>query len=289
MINELTLLELGSESSSTRQKIIQALSDKWPLTSKELYNHLKTHFSLESSYQSVHKTMLQMVEDGTLEKDGKIYRLSKDWITNLKKFSTNLENKYANNKKSNLENGNSDTKTLIFNDFSECVTEMAKLFASSKLVGKNSSIGIGLLRHAWWPLRFSFMDFALAVSMLKNNNGGYAVVQEDTPFDKWTAKQYLAAGFLGAKIGVKDLNLDKEIVIHGEHIVEVKYSQETRKMLDDVYRETHDLGDLFKQYVKQAISKTPNHIEVTITRKPELAALMQKQLIEKYFGSEAKK
>jgi hypothetical protein len=272
------------QQSSTKNQIINVLSDKWPLTAKQICARLKKKHASTRSYQAVHKMLLQLADEGVILKKGKNYALNGKWISDLKNFSTGLEERYSKKqKKYILDKDFSGTVSWVFDDYSTFCLEMAKLLASGILVGKNKPQGIGLLRHAWWPLKFKFADFELLKEMIKNNNGGYVVVQENMPLDKWIAKRYRESNFLGVKTGER-MQLKKDTVIHGECILEVKYSEETKKMLDDIYGNTKNIGDLFKQYMRQKISKKQGKIEVAITKNPELAAFLKVQLIDKYFG-----
>jgi len=270
---------------STKNQIIQILSEEWPLSAKQIHNILQKQYTSTASYQATHKMIKILKENQTIETDGKNYKLSKNWISNLDRFSNNLKDKYLNDKKNYVIPENfQGTIKWEFDDYSLFSVEMAKHFAKKSFVGTGELIGLGILKHAWWPLKFRFIDFNILTNMINNANDSYIVIQEDMPFDKWIVKQYSAAKMTGIRIGEKNLNLKKDLAIHGNSIIEVTYSKETNKMLDEIYSQTKDLGDLFKHYVKYSISKNPAKIEVTITKNPELAELMRTQLIEKYFG-----
>ncbi|MFH1391949.1 MAG: hypothetical protein ABIH20_06570 [Candidatus Diapherotrites archaeon] len=285
MINE--LVQLTANSKGTKDGVISLLIEEWPLSGKEIYNRYKKIIGKEISYQGIHKVIMELSQEEIITKEEKGYKLSHNWIKNLKKIAQNIEDKYSENGKTHIiPEKENRTETWFFDNYSEMCTELAQLFTDKKLVQTNPSTGMGVLRHAWWPLEFKFMDFTLLINMMKNNSGGYGIFESDSPFDRWIAKQYKAAGFIGIKAGQK-MNLKKDFIIHGDYIVEVNYSEKTKKMLDDVYNNTKDLGDLFKHYAKQEISKTPAEIEVTITKNQELASMIFNQLKEKYFGVDA--
>ncbi len=288
-MNQLELLAPYSKTKNSKSQIISVLGERWPLTTKEVFSELQKQFGTTISYQAIHKVLQEMIDEQIVVKNGKSYELNNDWISNLTKFSSTLKEQYSGSrKKYALDKNFEGTVRWEFDDYSIMCVEMAKIFGGNVLVGKGKPQGFAILRHAWWPLNFRFMDFTILATIMKNNQKGYGVIESDTPFDNWIAKQYRAVNFTGVKTGEKGLNLKKDLAIHGESLVEITYSDETKKMLDEVYSQTRDLGDLFKHYVKQAISKTPVKIEVTITRNPELAALLFDQFREKYFGAEGK-
>ena len=282
-----TLLVETKNATSTREKIISILAADWPLTGKEIYNKLSKENGFTATYQAVHKTVSQMAETRVLSKIGSQYQLDKDWIENLHQFSKNLKTAYIENgKRPELNQELNGTTKWIFDNYSEMCVELAKLFASRKLVGNNKSEGIGVMRHCPWTLEFKFIDFNLVRDMMKNNSGGYMISQENTPFDRWVKKQFLAAGGNGVLLGQTNLNLKKDLIIHGEYILEIQYSEKMKKDLDEIYSKIENLGDLFKLYVGNSVPQDQGKIEVTFTRNPTLAALMRSQFVEKYFGEE---
>lgn len=85
-----------------------------------------------------------------------------EWIEYVKKMSAQLVENYLNvNKKSPIPENFDGSLKLSFDDLSVFTVEMAKLFANKTFVGKGESQILGMLRHAWWPLNFKFVDFEL--------------------------------------------------------------------------------------------------------------------------------
>ena len=273
--------------NSVRTNVLSVLSVEWPLSAKEIHLRIQRNLSNPISYQGTHKTISSMLEQNIITKKGKSYQLNKDWIENLSKFSENLRERYSGKGNTPITKDFQGTTKWIFDDYTDAVLAWTKLFSSKILVGKNSAKGIALVRHAYCPLKFKFIDFTLLADMVKNNGDAYVVVQSDTPFDRWIQRLYLSAGVKGVKLGEKT-NSEKDLMIHGEYILEITFSKETQERLDKIYSNTKHLGDLLKYYAKETITKNPDKVEVTITRKPELAALLLKQLIEKHFGEKSK-
>ncbi|GEM_PF-961148 len=279
-----TLPKIGLKNASTKDAIISVLGNKWPLPLKEIHSEVKKIVSNDLTYQATHKTIYQLVEGRVLEKIGKNYKLSSNWINSLKDFSLNLEENYSGTtKKYSISPDFQGTTKWHFDDISVFSVEIAKLITN---LGKwqNITSGIGLLRHAWWPFNFKFIDFALLINMLKAAKGAHIIIQSDSPFDKWIAKQYLSAGLNHIKIGVKDLNLENDLIFTGETIIQVHFSEETTKLQDEIYSKVHDLGDLMEEFVFNKHSGKKIEIDVQITRNKALAKTMNEQLLEKFFG-----
>ena len=85
----------------------------------------------------------------------------------------------------------------------------------------------------------------------------------------------------GVKIGV-EFEGDQDIMVHGDSICETKYSNETKQIIDDIYMRTSNLGELFKEYFTKAAVKKEMKIDLTITKNPQMADLIRKQVMS-YF------
>lgn len=270
--------------SSAKDAIILALSSKWPLSAKEIHGEIQKSIGNDSSYQATHKTINQLVEEKILAKSGKNYELSQEWINRLKNFSTTLSDKYSNKGNQEITPDFEGTVKWHFDDLSVFSIEMLKLITNIAKWNNPKECGVALLRHPWFPFNFKFIDFAVFIDMLKLTKGGYVVLQYDSPFDRWVTKQYLGSGVTDVKLGVKDLNLEHDILIFNNTIIQASFSDETRQLQDEVYSKVHDLGDLLQEFVFQRHAHAKVEIEVQITKNPALAKTMRDQLVEKYFG-----
>ncbi len=281
MNQTLLLMRLGSLGASTNEKIIQVLAERWPLSAKEIHREIVKKGE-EISYQAIHKTLLALIDSHVVSRQGNAFQLNRDWISGIKKYFAELEEKYYGTS-GKYEFDERKVETIWkFTDYSTMSLTLAKLLMSKKLVGKASSVGIGLLRHGVFPLDFSFYDFDLLLKMVGYSKGGYGLIESDTPLDRWVAGQYLKAGMTGVKYGVKDLNLKKDFIVHGEHYVEITYSKDTIEFLDKFFSETKGIEGLYQNFMKK---KTSNKLDITvrIVKNPEMAQFIKQQMIQKYF------
>ncbi|MFA6035576.1 MAG: FIST N-terminal domain-containing protein [Candidatus Micrarchaeia archaeon] len=84
-----------SSRGSIRNQVIHVLSEKWPLNGREVYRLLKDRFSTTVTYQGIHKSLRQLVDEGVLSMKDKKYQLDPDWISEMKKFAESVERKYS--------------------------------------------------------------------------------------------------------------------------------------------------------------------------------------------------
>ena len=93
-MNTSLLLKFNTNANS-KEKIIQLLSENWPLTGKEVYNRLMHEYSHEITYQGVHKALAELSEENIVEKNGSKYLLNHDWIDTNKKFFELMQERYT--------------------------------------------------------------------------------------------------------------------------------------------------------------------------------------------------
>ena len=79
-----------------------------------------------------------------------------------------------------------------------------------------------------------------------------------------------------------DLGLDEDLEIQGDYIIEVKYDTTTKEIIEKYYKKWKNTEDAFKEFGLKEEPKV--HATVRITKNPELAKFMKKQIMEKYFG-----
>src|SRR3989344_7670028 len=92
MNNISALKTIGKKS--TKDEVILALSLRQPLTAKEIYNTLNREHGNVASYQAVHKTIQQLVDENVIEKNEKQYKLNNEWVKEVANFGKNLEHNY---------------------------------------------------------------------------------------------------------------------------------------------------------------------------------------------------
>ncbi len=269
------------KKGSTKDLIVTLLSHEWPLTAKEIFSRVSKESGTGISYQAVHKVLRDLGDRGVLAKEGNSFGLDKVWLQSQKAFFEQTSADYLNLKdRYDMDSNFKGTVKMHFNDYTKFAVTLATMFKNRTIVGDNLRPGLGIIRHAYWPLRFSFDDFTLLKDMIHNSAGGYAFVRTDSPLDRWIIKQYLKSGFNKAVIIPKFATMKDDLVIHGDGIMQIKFSPETTATLDEIYSKIENLTSLFKEFVEHTFSKRKVSIDVTITKNPALA-----KTLEAYFLS----
>ena len=272
------LPNIGSKGSTTKDQVISILGREWPLSAKELFNKAKKEYASTVSYQAVHKSIEELIEQGVIEKKGKSVQLDQQWIEHLKQFSTTLENNYQKKGSGKLLTSPDGSHEIVFDDLSVFCTEMAKMWQSKEIVNVDDFQVACMFNHLWFPPKFSFDDFALLERMTRvhhqSGEAGHIIGRHDTPFDRWVQEQYYRVGADAIKIGVPFYS-ETDLAALGEHVFEVSFSPETKKIMDFGYQKSQNLEDWFLLFKQNKYEKYPFHIEVKISKNKQIARTIQ--------------
>jgi len=279
---------LGAKGSSTKDQLVSVLSRDWPLSAKELFGRVQKEFASPVSYQAVHKSLDELNDSGVLERVGKRFQLSLQWASQLSEFAQTIENNYEKKRKGKLSLSSDGVQKLEFDDLSVFCTEMAKIWQSKEIVNVKDFQVCCMFNHLWFPPKFSFDDFALLKKMAnvhhQKGEAGLIIGRHDSPFDRWVREQYYKVGAREIKIGVPFYS-ETDLAALGEHVFEVSFSPETKKIMDLGYQKSQNLEDWFSLFKQNNFEKFPFHIEVKITRNKQIAKTIQ-EYVKGFFKGE---
>ena len=273
MPGKLNLPNVGSQKGSTKDTIITILSREWPLSAKELYNRVKRENRVTSvSYQAVHKTIKQLLEQHILEKNNEGYLINKVWIEKTKEFSENLSRIYQTKQ-------NQGSK-LVFNTLYDTDKFLTNIMVqNAPKEGEKPFLGLHW-NHFWIPLFLSIEEY----NIIKENMPKfdvYALSKGDTVIDKWCAKFWEDKKCKKLKTGINCAEI-ADILIFKDTVIEVFYSQEIKKELDKFYEETKSIDDLDIKHLFENVFQKKTKINVVIHQNKELAEQLKGQTLS-YF------
>ena len=108
----------------------------------------------------------------------------------------------------------------------------------------------------------------------QSGEAGHIIGRHDTPFDRWVQEQYYRVGADAIKIGVPFYS-ETDLAALGEHVFEVSFSPETKKIMDFGYQKSQNLEDWFLLFKQNKYEKYPFHIEVKISKNKQIARTIQ--------------
>ncbi|HLC79362.1 MAG TPA: hypothetical protein VJG83_02935 [archaeon] len=274
-MTSLELLSLDPKTTNSKELIVRTLGNRWPLSAKEIHYSLLREQGVLSTYQATHKNLKELEKLGVISKEGTKYKLSKDWIAKSKGYFDSLELSYSKN-----EYLVESEKIIRFSNYTDFSLALANICNSKKLMGPKYTDTYVMSRHLFWPLKFDFRDFQLCISVAMNAKP-HIICSSDTPFDRLIKKYYGLARWPQVAIA-GNFSSEEDIIVQGHTIMQVKYSESTKKKIDSIYEKVHNFHELFLQYVKNDLNDL--EIELKITQNPGLAQMMIQNIQDRLGG-----
>jgi predicted transcriptional regulator len=276
MINELSLLKLHPENASTKQKIISILSERWPLSAKQIYENMKKHYSANISYQAIHKMIKELEEEKLVERKDSNYQLNINWIQQSKKTFEYVEKQYLKNNKISIPKDFSGTIEIEWDSFTDLCVSTAELLLSRQLAeGSDDPSFITTMEYGWWAFKFKFEHLYLLYDMVMHNPKAKGIIRKQTPYGEWIAKQYTRVGAMSAPEKAK-LDFEGDMFVQGDCIIQVTFNNQTKKLFEQYYNKWHNLEESFIEFGLKPEPKI--HATMRITKNKEMADFMRKQM-----------
>lgn len=267
--NILSGFVLSNQSSS--DAVISVLSERWPLTVKELFTILKKEYGFSATYQALHKTLGKLVEQGILKKSRSAYQLDVSWVSKIKTFSDNVLESYS--KSETREPASKDILTVSLDNFLAAVKFIINDFYS-RFPNPQKKLAVCLWEYTCCWVGMSEKEYENLKKMFASCPH-YAISKHKTPLDLYFS------GFL-EKLGKHcycgiDYNATGDIFVQGDYVAQVFYPVEFRKELARVFQKTKRSEDFDPDAFFQLISK-PYKISVVVSKNPDFADYLRKNL-----------
>jgi hypothetical protein len=275
MVITLTLPGLGVHGLSTKDAIISILSNRWPLSLKQIHQIAKAEYAISATYQAVHKMANQLMDEMVVVRVGAWYSLNPAWINRIKLFTEQLDQSYSKDKPfKNFQN--QDIINLTFDSLLETVRFIVHKF-NWEFPNPKRKPRVAMLMHVWMPIGADEKDFEQIKRIFELPY--YGLYRGDTPLDYY-GNQFVVK--LGKK-SIYGVNYPAEgdIVVEGDYVAQIFYPLELKTKINNIFTKTKnitdfDLAKLFEIYTQK------NKIKVIISRNPELAESLREEGIKLY-------
>lgn len=111
---DITIPELSNKSLS-KDLILGLLVKDWPLTLKGIHARIKKEFMYKGSYQSVFKSVNELLAKKVLVKKGREYEINISWIKELQSWTNSVETNYYSEKKTKEDIGMKSEGVVVLN------------------------------------------------------------------------------------------------------------------------------------------------------------------------------
>jgi len=261
------------QKSAVGTLVITILSKHYPLSKMKLYNKIKADYGKNITYQGVWKVVNELVTEGILQKQGKDYLLHKEWIEDLKKFSSQLSDAYKNNESRIIDK---TTTEIIFYNCGEWVD-----FIVGNLNTDFFDIGgkriIAFQSPHLMPIPLSKSHYSELKKCLKSNSM-YAGIASNSKIDKIIAK-FLKMFKINIENGVKCGS--RNLIICTENCLATSYfPDEILNEEERILKEAKSLENLKLYKFYKEIMHRDMIIHMTITRNKKLATKILNQTLK---------
>jgi len=274
-VGVLFILPAITQARSTKEAIIEVLSQKWPLTSKEIHNSLKRQHGFEGSYQAMHKTLGVLVGQKIALKEAKTYSLSKEWVKGLKNAALTLENSFQQNTAANylgvLEKQGMASISLI--GIPETATFLIHYFFL--LPNPQKKPNIALWRNVYSIIGLNDTHYSGLKNTLSN---WHAVSSENNPADRMFAEALKKFG-LKVRLGVKEAATTlNDTFVCGDYVGTIWFPPEFREKWSRQNKAPSKINDFDLQHHLKMMIDEKAQINMIIAKNQTLAD----QIREKY-------
>lgn len=226
------------------------------------------------TYQAIHKSLIQMLNEQIVIKVDKEYLINPKWVKNTKDFYSKLETTIENfQTPSNETIITNDVTKLEFENLHEYYTRILDFFeyvAKIPYPGTPDIDGpmVAQLYHMYWVLVATKKQDEQMRFITKHSPDSYFVCNCDTPTDRMLGKYFENQG-IKVRTGVECAQMC-DVFTGGGFVIQTFFTAELKKELDKLYENFSNASesDLLKIY--DSIYRKKTSIVVIISKKSAL-------------------
>jgi len=257
------------KSKSTKDLILRILSEREQMTNQRIFITIKKQYGISVTYQAVRQALTELKDAGVLQKEERIYSISKDWIQNLCEYSEFLKKKYIQNTEIRVIDEN--TREIKLNSMFDMGHFILYSFKDKFFDMNNEHDLYMYVHHMWFPFFDETKREALRHFFSINKN--LVLVRSKTLIDRSFSWFYKKFGTV--KLGIK-LDPMFDIIIQGDCVTKIFMPQELRDRMNEIYRTRNPFNfRVFSEFSKMTYHKY--QITILIIRDKQIASEMKKQ------------
>jgi len=269
--------EPSSKPKNSKDAVITLLTYEWPLTLKQIYNRIKKQYSYSSTYQSVYKTVKELVEKKALMQKDKQYEINIDWIKKLQSFTDIVETNYYAKQKlhsvAGLKESKSNEDITILNF--ETIFDAEKYlyyFMKTELFKKKNEKVCYQISHEWKPLFYLRAEYNYYTRLTEKGHKIYFLSSGDSYLEEISKKFYKSIG-----VHFKTLKnyQPQDTIAFLDYFIQIFIPEEIKSLMKKQLDNKDIMGLL------QTLNKKSS-IKMIINKDSSLAEQTKKQTISKF-------
>ncbi len=259
------ILPFSVQGNSTKEKIIEILAERWPLTAKKIYKGLSKRYHLSLTYQAAYKALQELTENKILEKKKKGYLINKEWIERLNEFSEKIKMDLENAHKKRI---NKITEKITFEKHADFV-KFHMRFLEKVVKNEGRANMIFYFRHVPYPHVITQEDLEKMKPLMPKIKWTI-ITKYATPLDKWCARHWKK---MGVKVHTgKDIPTSTIMIIINHHVMDVSIPKKAIKEWDKIFS-IRDIRYMDMHKMTQTLLDQKFKTVLTITEDEDLATM----------------
>ncbi|MBI2655607.1 hypothetical protein HYX06_04260 [Candidatus Woesearchaeota archaeon] len=265
--------------------IISILAMKYPLSSKKIFNEIKKRYGYSITYQAIHKTILQLLEQGVLVKENMDYSINMQWIDEVSNFVERMKESYEKQKKYPF--GIIDMQTtenmqmIVFDNFLSAELFTINLVDKYCSNLKSKEPCCMSIQHIKEPT-FQCGEALQKLRLYKEAKiGKYILVRGNNFIDGW-GKSFFK-GVFECILGV-DVAKDYETYICGDAVIQLHIPIEVSKKINTLFSNAKSIEEIRVPQAFSDIYERKCKVQLLIYKNQEIAEQLRQKTLS-YFNN----
>ncbi|MBI2584009.1 MAG: hypothetical protein HYW25_05050 [Candidatus Aenigmarchaeota archaeon] len=271
------------DESSVRGLILRTLAQEWPLTARKL--HSKISQKKQLGYHAIYKSINQMVKEGILKKEENGYLVNIEWLEKVDSVFSRMRGQIGTKpmyipRLSDIKQ-EGENHSFVFENLAEADRYRKKL-QSEYLESKESKKPyVGLSYHMRSPLVYAEKSAKTTDVVSKQRIPVFLLIEGNTPVDEWCADYYR---FLSLKVrtGMKGTVHNCEIMVVGDHIVQMFLPKKTNEYIDSLYGRMSHASEISIPEFYSKVFLEKSDVKIVVTKNSALAEQIRQNAISKF-------
>ncbi|MBS3123115.1 hypothetical protein J4437_00610 [Candidatus Woesearchaeota archaeon] len=273
-------LPLLEKTSSVKDMAFSVLMHEFPLSLMKILNAVNKQYNKSFSFQAVRKAVLQLVEEGVLEKEGKEFSVNKEWILKVIKFGNTLQRQYftTEHKGSKVQvSGNTTFYTL------PTLVDLDYMWNGLIRQALNDQKTVKVITfksvHFWFLIATLAQETELIKEMIKRGIKLYYICYGNTALDKWTVEMYNKIG-VHIKLLPKPKNFTSGLNMgtYGNMLIQSQHPPELTKKIDAFFQKCKNPQDASLTDITELVTEKCE-INLQVLGDPLVAETIRKDII----------
>jgi len=275
-------LPFGKEDS-IKNLVFTILTKEYPLKIIELTNFIRKRYGKSVTFQAVRKAVLELTEDGVVEKNKTEFSINKGWVKKSKSVLDELYETLTKEKISpkGVESIKGEVSVFTFDSLNEMVQFWEDIiddwFKNFKKGDYNINCWQGA--HVWEGLFHIDRERRIMGQLKKKGIISYAISTGSTPLDRNLWKFYKSIG-LKIRLYPSSSSFDKSYYVgtYGDIIVQAHYPPKLVKLLDSFFKKNKSLNNLDLNELSEIVN-LKTKIQLTVIKNLGMAKQINKSII----------